>query len=104
MKPAQAKVPQHEVQPRNTTPSPHAVQLPLFVYAPHRIYIFNDIRANKLLDQVPDIAEPGSTDHDVGWQLRTILEDYTVLREVRNQGIVLEPDFTVDDELTTAMV
>ena len=104
MEPAQSKVPHHEVQPRNTTPSPHAVQLPLVVYAPHRIYIFNDIWTNKLLDQVSDIAKPGGTDHDVGWQLRVVLEDYAVLREVRNQGVVLEPDFTVDDELAAAMV
>ena len=104
MEPAQSKIPHHEVQSRNPTISIRAVQFPFFIQTPHGFNIFSDVRGSKLLDQIPDIAKPGSAYHDISRELGTVLENDAILREVWDLRVALKLDFTVDDELAAAMV
>ena len=82
MEPTQSKIPHHEVQSGNPAISIRAVQFPFFIQTPHGFDLFSNVWASKLLDQIPDIAKPGSAYHDISRKLGTVLEDDAVLREV----------------------
>ena len=104
MEPTQRKVAHHEVQPRDAAPAPTAVELTLLVQAPDRLEVLRDLRAGEAPDEVFGVAVARAADDDVRGELGPVLEHDAVLGEVRDLGVALNPDLTVDDELTAAIV
>ena len=104
VEPAPRKVAHHEPQVLDADLLPAAAQLALVVDAPHGRELPPDLGPDDVADRAARVAVPGREEHDVGGQLRAVLEEEARLREALDRARRLELDLAVDDLLRRADV